>query len=100
MPEMRLAMTDCADRPTMIPLTPPTVSSGWMLIPKTCSAIIDPVSTSSHEARPLIGRIMSSNAVACATACVSQAHTWALRCNRNHGQTDGTVVQGHLWTDR
>jgi hypothetical protein len=53
MPEIVLAMTLCADRPTMTPDTPPTVSSGWMLTPTTCIAISTPASTASHDTRPL-----------------------------------------------
>ncbi len=55
-PAMRLAMTDWAERPTMTPETPPTVSSGWMLTPTTCIAIRLPAATSIHEAIELQAR--------------------------------------------
>jgi len=34
-PEIMLETTDCAESPTITPLTPPTVSRGCMLIPRT-----------------------------------------------------------------
>jgi hypothetical protein len=65
MPEIMLDMTLWADKPTTIPLTPPTVSRGWMLIPRTCRVARHPPKMSTQEARPEKGRTTRSIVLSC-----------------------------------
>ena len=60
-----LDMTLWADKPTTIPLTPPTVSRGWMLIPRTWRVARHPPKISSQEARPENGRTTRSIVLSC-----------------------------------
>ena len=72
-PEIMLATTDWADRPTMIPDTPVTVSRGWMLMPSTCSIMRPPARTTSQELRPLRGSTTRSRARSCTAAACTQS---------------------------
>ncbi len=64
--EIRLVSTDCAERPTMMPETPPTVRSGWMLTPTTCIAMRAPAATTIQLASPLKGSTTRSMVAAAA----------------------------------
>ncbi len=80
-PEIMLDMTDCADRPTMMPDTPPTVSSGAMLMPTTWSVIRPPAATSSQLARPLTG-----STTRCRAYTLAWARSLAPACRVGSGE--------------
>lgn len=63
MPEMRLANTDCALRPTRTVLTPPTVSRGCTLMPRMARHMRLPAHTTTQLASPLTGSITRSRAL-------------------------------------
>lgn len=63
MPQTRLASTDWALRPTTTVPTPPTVSRGFTLMPKTDRHIRLPAHTTNQLASPLNGIITRSKAL-------------------------------------